>query len=377
VDIRGGHAPIAPPEPAEGATFTPDAIGRARPYGLGPRRWLWLPGGIVGGGGALGTLAFANTDPVGRLGIVIQGGIGEPATWRGASVRAEFRGLPIRLDATAFGVAEHPSRRGPLGDAVGAADAGTLANATLDARYAGGLVGASFDRPLGGERWSARLGVSAGRLDRDAAFDEGRRFVAFGEGGAGIVRSRGRRFVRASLALHGAAGSTAGDGWTRGVASGSLGAGAAGFSLRVEGTAGAVRRGESGAGPAPGPLDPDGGAYEEFVVGGSSSPFFDRALLSQRIALPAVPVGYARGSEVTMLRASLGGFALSPYALWLRAGDQPGRWQRLLGLEREWDFESFAVARLPGARFRVGVGHSLDEPFRRKTRVYLSAVYRP
>jgi hypothetical protein len=163
-------------------------------------------------------------------------------------------------------------------------------------------------------------------------------------------------------------GSTAGDPWNRSMTSASITFAAGGRYLRgdaVHGNAARAEPGESGA------------AFEYFVVGGTGSPYMDRAYLSQRITLPSVPTGYAAGRRVGLYRVAAGQGGFEPYFVWVAAGDSLSGWKRVAGLEQTLAFPSLGFARLPAVRIRLGAGYSFDEPFEYRTRGYASVTYRP
>ena len=87
-------------------------------------------------------------------------------------------------------------------------------------------------------------------------------------------------------------------------------------------------------------------------------PYVDRAFLSQRVSLPSVPVGYAAGRKLGIGRVSTQLFGVTPYAVWVAAGDKLTRYQRILGAEQDWTFSGIGFARLPETRVRFGVGYS-------------------
>jgi hypothetical protein len=75
---------------------------RERPYGLGPRRYSLLPLGSVTPDGSTAGAQLAAVDPAGRLNVLLQAAGGDPRTWRGAAVRAAWRGLPVALTGELF-----------------------------------------------------------------------------------------------------------------------------------------------------------------------------------------------------------------------------------------------------------------------------------
>ena len=103
----------------------------------------------------------------------------------------------------------------------------------------------------------------------------------------------------------------------------------------------------------------------------------DPAILMQRMAMPALPLAIAAGRSVLTYRASLSFGGLDPFYWAASAGDSPGGWHRVVGVERSFDLATIPLARLPNVSARGGLAYSLDEPYRHKARAYLSLVYRP
>jgi hypothetical protein len=120
--------------------------------------------------------------------------------------------------------------------------------------------------------------------------------------------------------------------------------------------------------------------FEQFVVGGLASSLIDPSLVTQRVAMGALPVGVAAGERLLSYRLSTSLLGLAPYywgASTQDGSDHFDRWHRVIGAELTMDQTPVPVIGLPGARFLVGVGYSLDEPFRHQTRGYLAVTLRP
>jgi hypothetical protein len=114
-----------------------------------------------------------------------------------------------------------------------------------------------------------------------------------------------------------------------------------------------------------------------FVVGGSANPLIDPIYLSHRIALPAVPAGFITGTDVQLLRATLGGKLWEPYFVWVNDGDGLEDLKRIVGIERTFGISSLGFVRLPSIRARAGASFSFDEPFANRPRAYLSLTFTP
>ncbi len=339
-------APIAPIPRAPGATFDSSGAVTTRGYGLGPRAWRYFPGFGAGADGVFALVALSNYDPAGKLGVVAQGAYGATRAWRGASLGAAWRGwTPFVLSAQGF-ISEQASLR---------FDGGAL------------TAGRTFD--FGSRAWSWQLGLSHGQVSRNDT-TELRRVHAYGALTYAWRRSYGlwRQFA---VRLYGSGGETGPTNVRRGTAS--LGASAALGSLRV-------RLSANGGRVA---LDPDSSSpaarFETFSVGGLAPPFFDDGLLPQRLSVPALPAGTSSGRAYTAYRAALSqsGMPASLYAAWFKVYDPSGRWQRLIGGEREQFFPSIGFASLPHVTLQYGAAYSLDDPRRHRWTLYAGARFAP
>jgi Tol biopolymer transport system component len=350
-------SPVAPSRGAAGLTFAAAPFTGPNDYGSGPRGWRVLPGGSFGPDGDMVSLMVANMDPVGRFTVVAQGGYGEKGAWRGASLATALRSYPAQLEGSAWHSEHAPSQQA----------AGRFASLDIDSRFTGGGLSARYDRDGGAWSYTVRGGGSVGQVNGNH-LDAAGRTMAFAE-------ARGRlnwswRGFNLSPQLTGqmAQGGTGGDSWRRGLVTGAISFGGRNRSLRAEGTVGRVTEAN------PGEFGRD---FEQFAVGGAPVPFFDQAFLSQRIALPSVPVGYASGRRLALYRLSTQLFGVRPWAIWVAAGDSITHFQRLLGAEKELAFEGIGFARVPATRIRLGVGYSMDEPYKEKIRPYVGVTYRP
>jgi len=358
--LSAALAPAAPVPPQRADTFARGQLSAPRPYGIGPHGYRWLPGGAVSTEGAFATLLVGSSDPVGRLGWALQGAYGEPSTWRGGALGAEWRRFRPELQGELFYVEHSPSRQ----------EAGTFAPPSLDVEYAGATVGAQLTRNFGARREVYRIGASVGRLRADTGRRQ-RRQLAFAEYGGGRAFIRGTRFLSVGVDLHGALGTTgdkvaggpAGD-WRRALATGRLAVGQRNRSLTGAVTYGSVSR--------------DASPLEGFVVGGVRSPLADPAILSQRIPAPALPVGIVAGRELYAYRLTLD--LVFPLDLYYAAFGTRGGFRdpfRVVGAERSVAIPTLAFLRLPSTRAQAGVAYTLDAPFKHKTRGYFSVEYRP
>jgi hypothetical protein len=354
VTLDARLAPAAPQRPTTGLTFREGAITGPSPYGLGPRGWRVLPGLNWGPDGDMLSLMFANLDPVGRFSTVLQGGTGQRGAWRGGSLFMAMRTNPIQIDGGAWYTKHEPSEQ----------VSGVFASPDLDAKFHGATLAAGWRHEGGTVGLGARVGGSLGRVDGNQ-LDAAPRVSSHGEARLRLRIPLRSATIEPQVIAHASKGETGGDTWTRIRYTASL---VLGQRLSVEASRGTVDAPDAGE---------FGREFEQFTVGGGATPFIDPSVLSQRIALPAVPVGFGFGSRFEMLRATMRIGMFRPYAMWIAAADSITDHQRIVGVEEEFDIGAIGFARLPSTRVRLGVGYSLDQPFRRKVRPYVSVVYRP
>jgi hypothetical protein len=355
-------APAAPLPVTPADTFARATLERPRPYGFGPRDHRLLPGGNYSSEGGVVSLSLIGADPVGRFGYVLSAGIGERSAWRGGSLAASWRGSrPIvpgamTVDGGLFVAEQRPSAQRAFGDAR--APFGGL----LDATLLGATFGTSTTRDFGQARLQARLGVNLGTLDRPG---EARDVRALGYGEVrGAMRVR-RGDYRADLGLsaHASRGATGGLGWVRAIGSASADVATPFGGARVDASLGGT--------------DGGGGPFERFAVGGWSSPFIDAPVLSQRVAMPALPAGFAIGRRVATARVSTAFGPVRPF-YWLgSAGDELDRWSRVAGVDAEYAVDALPAFTLPAIGVRAGAAYSWDAPFRHRVGFYLGVTYRP
>jgi hypothetical protein len=336
----------------EADTFRASAVGAARPYGVGRPQLALLPGGVVAADGSSALLAVQRSDVVGRVGVLAEAAFGSASTWRGGSFGVAWRRFRPTVRADAFAAAQRPSAQRAV----------ALTLPALDVDYRGGAVGVDFVRVTPRGDAEARVAGSAGSLRPRGGGVARRALVATR---LWVTRSRVRagRYAKASVTGEASAGRTASATWERALARAALAVGGRGAGLSVAGAYGTVAR------RAP--------AFEQFAVGGAAPALIDEMLLGQRLTQPALPLGVAAGRRVASYQVALGSAPLSPYYWAASSGERLDTWHRVVGLDGAVAFGPFPLLRLPEVRLRAGVGRSLDEPFKRKTRGYLSLAYRP
>ena len=335
-------APAAVPVTARADSFPSGPVPAPARYGMTPRDYRYLIGGAIGPEGDYITLLLGSSDPVGRLSWTAQGSIGDPGTWRGGALAAAWRGFPVTIDGSMFAVSQFPSRQ----------SAGTYASDSLDANYAGAVVAAGLTRYSSWLVSRARVGLSAGSLSiasgpgrlRDLLFAS---YVGTGDFSNGELR------LQASVGAVGAIGQTEGTGWQRLTARGSILIGYAHLALRYSIVYSQVGNG------AP--------QFEVPVAGGSAPPLTDPALLTQRIAVPALPIGVVSGTQLMDQRIEYG---LDPFVLYFERLTTPSMQSPfdLYGGEFRAGSPPVPFLAVPAVAFSAGVGYSISEPFKYKLR---------
>lgn len=354
---------LAPAAPRVNATraqeFAPGAVTPAKPYGFGPQGFAPMTFGALGAEGQQYGVALHLTDPVGRLAVLAQAGGGNRGVWEGGRVAMAWRGTRPGLVAQGWLADQRPSRQPSLGGA---------ALDTLGLSYRGGMAALSYTRATSHGTETVQVGGSAGQLVYDtpalSGFVSGARVFGFLDavwnyqwtpGGAVRITYDGRSNI--------AFGSTNGERWNRDLSE--IGVGLSPFSgegIGVRARSGSVNNG------AP--------AFEQFAFGGSPAAFMDPAVLGQRIVSPGVPFAMLRGSRFASLAVETTG-PVRLYHEWVGAGSVLDRFNRLVGLDVTATVPPVTMLRLPSTTVRIGVTHSLDTPWRRKTLGYTVVTITP
>ena len=356
ISLADSLAPAAVPAPPGAPPLADVPAAPAPPvrgYSPTPRGYRVLPGGAIATDGRFATLAVASLDPVGQFSWLLQGALGDPGTWRGGSLTAAWRGWPVTVDGQLLAVHDDPSRQ----------IAGSFAPPAVDADYQAAVLGLTYPFYSTAHTDVYRVGISAGHFAPNLGPD-GARTLAFAQAATAIDFTRGDLLVGADLGLNGSAGQTVGASWQRFVAAASVHVGG-----RTWGYRGDVAYGEVNGG-AP--------AFERFLAGGVAPPLTDSAILSQRIAEPALPLGIGYGRAIMRYRfATDAPGPLLAYFDGLSAGGSLRSWHRLYGAELKFAVPPIGFVHTPAATATAGVGYSLNEPFKYKLRGYLAVRYQP
>jgi hypothetical protein len=124
----------------------------------------------------------------------------------------------------------------------------------------------------------------------------------------------------------------------------------------------------------------DANLFEQFALGGLPSPLIDGAFLSQRIVMPTLPTGTAVGTSVFTYRVAIPLGTVTPY--WWAGSTRSSAgtsqvWHRVVGGEWIFVVPTYPLAGTPAARAQVGLGYSLDAPYRREFRGYAGLIFNP
>ena len=309
--------------------------------------------------GAYASLSLLGLDPIGRFAYAATGIFGERSAWRGASITASWRGsravVPgtMTIDGTLFRAEQRPSDQRTFRDS---------ARAFLDAAYTGATLGTATTRDYGFARVQLRVGGNLGTVDQPQAA-RAVRGLAFAEARGTTRARRGLYRVDLSATVHGSHGATDGLGFARAIGS---------VTADVATPFGGGRFDATLAGS-----DGGGGAIERFAIGGWPSPLVDAPVLSQRIAMPALPAGFAIGTHVKTFRASTALGPVRPYYWLATTRENFTGWARVAGVDADYVAPALPAFAIPSIGLRAGAAYSWDVPFRHRVGAYLGVTYRP
>jgi Tol biopolymer transport system component len=352
----------AAPAPTRGVhEFAVGAVSSPRPFGLSPRLFRWIPQPQLDAGGASVALGLISSDLISRSEVLLTCALGSPTTSRGAAASFTWRGFRPAISAVGFVAEQRPS-----------ASRSGVSPPILDHRMSGATI--EIDATEQRDTWSSRTRLAASASTVASLAEAGSssdqstsRALAFFDFAVG----RTWRGTNASLTANLGADETAGRSFDQTFARSTARAGVTVYGsgiplLSASALYGAVSRG------APG--------FENFAIGGGLSPVLARELTTQWIAMPALPKGVATGPSVFAYKATLNA---SPFAwyLWSAStadlGSRFSVWHRVVGVEYIASIARIPLAGTPAARAQIGVGRSLDAPYRNKTRAYLSFILNP
>jgi hypothetical protein len=344
--------------------FGMNSVSAPRPFKLSARLFRWFPAPQIDADGGSAMLGLSSNDIVGRSELLAKIAIGDQAAWHGGAVDLTWRGMRPFFRGELFGAAQSPSE----------SRSRVSASTALDTRMFGGLL--SADGSHLDEAWSARyrMGGSIARADARDSLNSATAFsvsetrsLAFGDASAVFVQRRDRSSASEKIAGSFTAGQSFDHSFYRGVAT--VGFNTAGVTLYPISVAATYAR-----------TNADAPMFEQMTFGGGASPLVDRALLTQRLAMPVLPTGIQVGPAAFDYRVTVRSQPLDAY-FWsgstARIGARFAHWNRVVGLDGIQSIGAIPLAGTPSARAEYGIGYSFDEPFRKQVRAYVGLVLNP
>jgi hypothetical protein len=350
--LAAALAPAAPrTDTTLAVTFARAELPEDTPYGVGPFGATMFFTASDAADGDMFSLALSAGDPLARWSAIALAGTATEGAWKGFGGSLTWRGFLPEIEVSGWNATQDPSRQLRNGG-------GSMAN--FGGAHTGIAVSTSLRRTGTHGTAALRLGASRGNLDllgtgsndlaRDAYFAEFQTQQRF-------TPSNGMR-VQASLRGHFSRGTLSTVDWQRVTGTASIG-------LATRGGVGLNGRIFAGQAETDTPL-------EMFIVGGSSSPYIEPAVLSHRVEYPGLPLGARLGRRVAILTAETTG-PLRLYHDWIAAAPESyGGFSRVIGAELAMPIPRVAVARLPALQPRLGVSHSLNGRFANATIAYIS-----
>jgi len=341
---------------ATGSTTPP------RPFRFTPRFFRWIPEVHADPDAVSGGIAFVSSDVIGRSELLADFNVGQSAAWRGGRLSGVWRGTRPSIRVALFDaqqeLSESVSQRGTM--------------FPLDTRLQGGELALDNSWSFDTRAFRYRAGGSATRQTNEIASISATKDVAtraLGFLDAGLSLSRRNDAATFALGLTGNyTGGTSSDLSVR-RSTGGLTLVAAGQglpTLSAYAMVGAVNR--------------NAALFEQFALGGGPSPLIDQATLTQRVVMPALPVGVQVGSSVIAYRASVVTRTLAFY-FWdgstTSLVGNARRWNRVTGAEWTAAVPPVPLVGTPAARAQIGAGLSLDAPLKNRLGVYASLTLNP
>jgi hypothetical protein len=303
-----------------------------------------------------------SSDIIGRSELLADFAAGQAAAWRGGRISGIWRGTRPSIRITLFDaqqdLSESSSHRGAM--------------FPLDTRLQGGELALDNSWSFDTRAFRYRAGGSAAHETNEIATVASTKSVAtraLGFVDAGLSLSRRNDAATFALGLSGnyAAGTSSDQTFHRSTGALTLIAAGTGFpTLSANAIVGAVNS--------------DAALFEQFALGGGPSPLIDQATLTQRIVMPALPVGVQVGSSVIAYRASVTTPSLTFYFWDGSTTPITGvarRWNRVGGAEWSASFPPVPLVGTPAARIQIGAGLSMDPPVKNRVGVYASLTLNP
>lgn len=315
--------------------FDAAPVPAAKPYGIGPINGTLLAANTTAADGESNGIGLHLNDVLGRGNLYAMGGAARNGAWDGYRAALTWRGLPPALRIEYFDASQNLSEQGriPLG---------------LDVEQRGLLLSLEQQRVGAHGTSSLRLGFYDGSwsVNNSAAVDRAQAFAVIKSDA--MFTPTPTLAVRASLrAQHSLASLDDVDfSRTQGELALSVAKGSA-LGVGVRAKLGAAHTGVA--------------FFEQFLIGGSPTPYVDDALLDNRITHLGIPTGTQIGNRFFIVSAETPG-PLRLYHDWIAAGfDGYGAPSRVVGGEFTLDVPRIAMLRIPSGWIKAGLSHILED----------------
>jgi Tol biopolymer transport system component len=350
-------SPILPPhfvQQASDSSRRPpqSGVSEERPYGTGPSRYRYLPGGTTGFGGSSILLGIVRSDPVGRLGIAVFGAVGAGSLPAGVALTATSRASRTERILNLWSSHEGPSARFAAAFEEG-----------LDLTRSGGALRLQRSRIIDGGEILGTVGLLAERQHSAAwvSRTRGAAIAAFS-----IVGRQRDEELRYQEQLSGVVetGTNGDDAYHRQRSAFFFGVGSGSRPLTTVrlayGTVGGI----------------GGSDRERFVIGGFASPLIDPLLDGRRVDAPAYPVGSSTSTSFSSFRLAL---PLPPVELFY-GGSSPDLFRtslRSYGVEYRQRVAAVPALGTPDVDVLTGFARALDAPVTKEWRYYVTLAVKP
>ena len=327
------------------------SVSEERPYGTGPSRYRYLPGGTTGFGGSSLLLGVVRSDPVGRLGIALLGAVGAGSLPAGISATVISRAARTEVILNLWSSHEGASARFAPALKEG-----------LDLTRSGGAARLQRSRIFDGGEMAGSVGTLVERQHSLAFASRTRGSVI----GTFIVVGRQRdEELRYQEQVSGIVegGSNDGSAYQRQRSAFFFGVGSGTRPL----TTARLSYGTVGG---------DGADRERYVIGGFASPLIDPVLDGRRVDAPAYPVGSSTSTTFSSFRLAL---PLAPAELFY-AGASPDLFRtslRSYGVELRQRVAAVPALGTPDVDLLAGFARALDAPVTKEWRYYVTLSVKP
>lgn len=297
-------------------------------------------------------LAVVRSDPVGRVGVVVQGSAGAGSLPAGAAVEVALRQWRTVFTGNAWTSHEAPSRQFQAAYAEG-----------LDLTRAGGGIRLQRTRASDGGELYATMALFGERLLPSALSRETRGAAVAAFTVVGRQRDKATRYQE-QLATHLEVGTIGRDRFFRQRSSLVF---ATGYGSRPLSSI-RLNFGKVGGGA--------GSARELFVLGGVTSPLLDPIFDARRVEAPAYPVASSTSLTFSSFRVAVPVSSIEAFYSGA-SGDLFRTPLRSYGVELRQRIAAVSALGTPDVSILAGFAHAIDPPVAGDWRYYLSIAVRP